>query len=247
MSEKEKVTIIDCPNCGKTTSDIGENCPYCGAGLHPDNDMEEELVKTNNQVLFHLNNKKLLFSIFIILISVIVIISIGLGYGQVKMNHLQERIASLELDNSDYENEYNDLESRYDQLTEKYNSNKKSLDEIKKGNEALTAELKNYQDQQATINDLNAKLTEIQSQYDALEADRNNLSAQLDAKKAAQEQAAKEQATQRANETAGTVYWVSGGSVYHSTPNCPTLKRSSNIQSGSIAGSGKGRACKVCN
>ena len=43
-----------------------------------------------------------------------------------------------------------------------------------------------------------------------------------------------------------TVYWVAGGEVYHSTSNCSTLKRSSNIQSGTIAQSGKSRPCKVC-
>lgn len=41
-----------------------------------------------------------------------------------------------------------------------------------------------------------------------------------------------------------TVYYVSGGSVYHSTPDCPTLSRSKNILSGSPP-SGR-RPCKVC-
>lgn len=44
----------------------------------------------------------------------------------------------------------------------------------------------------------------------------------------------------------GTVYWVSGGSVYHSTPDCPSLGRSKSIFSGSVAQSGKSRACKNC-
>lgn len=43
-----------------------------------------------------------------------------------------------------------------------------------------------------------------------------------------------------------TVYWVSSGKVYHSSPDCPSLGRSSNIHSGSIAQSGKSRACKIC-
>lgn len=42
----------------------------------------------------------------------------------------------------------------------------------------------------------------------------------------------------------GTVYWVSSGEVYHSTPDCPTLSRSQNIFSGSPP-SGR-RPCKVC-
>lgn len=44
-----------------------------------------------------------------------------------------------------------------------------------------------------------------------------------------------------------TVYWVTNGKVYHSTQSCATLKRSSNIQNGTISGSGKERACKVCS
>ncbi|MBQ9156925.1 MAG: Ig-like domain-containing protein [Eubacterium sp.] len=44
----------------------------------------------------------------------------------------------------------------------------------------------------------------------------------------------------------GTVYWTPGGSVYHKSRNCSTLKRSKVIKSGSISQSGKSRACKVC-
>lgn len=43
-----------------------------------------------------------------------------------------------------------------------------------------------------------------------------------------------------------TVYWVDNGNVYHSTPDCQTLKRSRNIHSGTISQSGKGRPCKRC-
>ncbi|MEE0421398.1 MAG: Ig-like domain-containing protein [Lachnospiraceae bacterium] len=45
----------------------------------------------------------------------------------------------------------------------------------------------------------------------------------------------------------GVVYWTPGGSVYHVSRSCPTLSRSSVVFSGSIASSGKGRACKVCS
>lgn len=43
-----------------------------------------------------------------------------------------------------------------------------------------------------------------------------------------------------------TVYWVSSGKVYHTSPDCPSLGRSSNIHSGSVAQSGKSRVCKIC-
>lgn len=42
------------------------------------------------------------------------------------------------------------------------------------------------------------------------------------------------------------VYWIANGDVYHKTPNCTSLKRSSNIMSGSVAASGKSSQCRVC-
>lgn len=102
---------------------------------------------------------------------------------------------------------------------------------------------------------MNAKLVEVQKQYTALETDRNSILIQLDAKKAEQERVVQERVAQQAEQQAaqaqasggGTVYWVSGGSVYHSTNSCSTLSRSSGVQSGSIASSGKSRGCKVCH
>lgn len=43
-----------------------------------------------------------------------------------------------------------------------------------------------------------------------------------------------------------TVYWTPGGSVYHSTSNCPTLSRSKVIYKGSVSVCPKSRPCKVC-
>ncbi len=75
--------------------------------------------------------------------------------------------------------------------------------------------------------------------------------ARRQAEAAAQAEAARIQAEQEAQlqqqeDVGGTVYWTSGGEVYHSTLDCPTLGRSKNIFSGSISESGKSRPCKVC-
>ncbi|WP_420840396.1 CAP domain-containing protein [Adlercreutzia agrestimuris] len=43
------------------------------------------------------------------------------------------------------------------------------------------------------------------------------------------------------------VYWTPNGSVYHNSKGCPALSRSKVIQSGTIAQSGKSRACKDCS
>ena len=74
---------------------------------------------------------------------------------------------------------------------------------------------------------------------------------QAEQERIAVEQAAAEESRianeQQAQSTEGTVYWVSEGEVYHSSQNCRTLKRSGNIQSGTISESGKSRPCKVCH
>ena len=45
---------------------------------------------------------------------------------------------------------------------------------------------------------------------------------------------------------AGTVYWTPNGEVYHLSSRCRTLSRSRTIYSGTVAESGKSRACSVC-
>jgi len=78
------------------------------------------------------------------------------------------------------------------------------------------------------------------------------------AEKAAQERARKEaeqRAAEEAEEQARTmtesssdyeVYWTPSGEVYHSTPYCRTLSRSTTILSGPKSECPKSRACKVC-
>lgn len=58
--------------------------------------------------------------------------------------------------------------------------------------------------------------------------------------------AEKKKAPKKDSAAGGTVYWTPGGSVYHSTKNCPTLSRSKTILSGSVSDCPKPRACKVC-
>lgn len=159
---------------------------------------------------------------------------------------------------------YNALSAKYDSLLDDYDDvfDKAALlqdnNKLRSRNEQihnekadLSRELTLYKDQQATIDDEKAKLEELHSQFDALQNERDELQKQVDAKKLEQERAQREAEQNRIQSEAQavqgqTVYWVSGGSVYHTTPNCPTLKRSSGIHSGSISASGKSRCCKVC-
>lgn len=160
---------------------------------------------------------------------------------------------------------YNALSAKYDSLLDDYddvfdkaallqdNNNKlrSRNEQIHNEKADLSRELTLYKDQQATVDDEKAKLEELHSQFDALQNERDELQKQVDAKKLEQERAQREAEQNRIQSEAQvvqgqTVYWVSGGSVYHTTPNCPTLKRSSGIHSGSISASGKSRCCKVC-
>lgn len=59
--------------------------------------------------------------------------------------------------------------------------------------------------------------------------------------------ALKETTTTTTKSTSNTVYWVADGKVYHTSKNCSTLKRSTNIKSGTISECGKKSACKVCS
>lgn len=143
---------------------------------------------------------------------------------------------------AELQNENSVLSSDYDALKVEHAT-------LEKEARSLQSKLDDFQDQQATIHDATAKLEEMHSQYDSLLTERDSLLEQVDAKKASEEQAAREREQrelEKSSNAGGTVYWVAGGEVYHSTPNCPSLKRSSNIQSGSIAASGKSRACKIC-
>lgn len=56
----------------------------------------------------------------------------------------------------------------------------------------------------------------------------------------------KESSSTNNNNHDETVYWTPNGEVYHKTPNCPTLKRSRTIYSGSVSECPKSRGCRVC-
>ncbi len=58
--------------------------------------------------------------------------------------------------------------------------------------------------------------------------------------------ASKDVTTNESAPSEKTVYWVSGGKSYHYNRNCPTLKRSKNVLSGSASTCPKTDPCDVC-
>lgn len=186
----------------------------------------------------------------IIMLSVLLVASIAAGCIVYTAEHnalasVNEECAELRVDLDEANAKIASLQKSNKELEGKLSSAEKERDSFK-------AEVGGYQDQQATIADEKAKLEDLHAQLDALQAERDSLQEQIDAKKLAEEKAAQEKEQRRIekeSKSAGNsqiVYWMSGGKVYHTTPDCPTLKRSSGIHSGSISASGKSRCCKVC-
>lgn len=158
-----------------------------------------------------------------------------------------KRDDSLQQKNDDLTSKYEELQEEYNQLKGDHKDLQSNYESLQSDYDSIQSEIEGYQDQQATVNDLNNKLTELQGQYDTLQAERDNLLQQLDAKRLAEEQAAQaaQQQVIAQSQSVETVYWTSGGECYHSTSDCPTLKRSNSISSGTIEQSGR-RPCKVC-
>ena len=245
MEENQnKQDVTSCPNCGKAISIQTEVCPYCGTEINKTPKNENVISKFISKTK---ENKMpiALFSIFLLIILIFGIYAFDLYCEYTSLqsdNHtLNTKIVDLKDSNAI-------LQSKIAKANEDYDTLKSDYDELQNKYNTVNAELQSYKDQQATINDLNAKITELQSQYDSLQAERDSLQQQLDAKKLAQEQATRAaQEQQLAQQTEGTVYWTANGECYHSTPNCATLKRSSNISSGTISSAGGRRPCKVCH
>lgn len=232
-TRKTSSLTIECPYCHKKIPHIAGTktlCPFCNKLVELPKEEQESRI---HKIKTYLRRDKYIYLSAVLSLLCIILLIVAVEYNQ-KYSTLKEEYSSLQDSYEDLQDDYSDLIQTNSTLQLEY--------------EDLQAELENYKDQQATINDQNKKLEELQSQYNTLKQERDSLQAQVDAKKAEQERIAEEQAQQALQQNYGaTVYWVSGGEVYHSTPNCSTLRRSSNIQSGTIAQSGKSRACKVCN
>lgn len=213
---------------------------------HEVNSEQSEQSRNNDEPPKKKGKIKKILTIAYIVVSVLVI------------GGMSSNISSLKSANNKLSNENTDLEIQVDSLKDLKDKNAELESQLTEKEEfeskynELNSQIENYKDQQATINDQNNKLIELHSQYDSLQADRDNLQQQVDAKKAAEEQAAREAQErqlqqQQAQSNEETVYWTSGGECYHSTPNCATLKRSTSISSGPVSSCGGRRPCKVCH
>lgn len=242
-SEEEAQYVDDTPH-----QDSPEQTPDQDASTAPDDKQDVSLPR---RVTAKINswlgrgNRPLAFTTTL-LTTLILAIAVGISSYD-SLNHSYARLSH------DYEQSQSTLaeEREYAELLEaRIDSLSNDLGEARSERDEYKSQIANYEDQQATIDDLTARLEELNQERDSLIEERDTIQGQLDAKKLAEEQAQREQAeqiTSSGNTGYGrTVYWTPNGKVYHLSPNCPTLRRSHNVYSGSISASGKPRCCKVC-
>ena len=161
---------------------------------------------------------------------------------------LNEEIDSLLSENEKYKNQISGLETEVQNLKDyknQYFTLKSDYDKLKKDND-FSENLRNN----TVASDTSTKLGS--NSNTGTKINTNNLNDVLNSNQAINNSSADDNTTSDESvpeepKQDETVYWVADGEVYHSTPNCRTLKRSINIQSGTIAQSGKSRPCKVCH
>ena len=237
MEENEKYEMIKCPHCQKEVKHIegaDATCPYCGKTLNEQPEKESGLQKIKKYIL----RNKVLLAITACLVIIILAMT---GNVSSAVNQRQELTKQYE----DLENSYDSLSSQYHTIQSLYNDTKD--------------ELTNYQDQQETIDDLNAQLSELQEKYDTLSAENEELKDQV-----AQSENSSGggggtgsgggilyipgSSSGSANASGGGMVWLSAtGSKYHSIPDCGNMNPNNARQvSRSSAESMGYDACSKC-
>lgn len=249
--------LAQCPNCGKEISVIAKECPYCKEDTgfdenkfryNPDYLESKKKNKIDKQTL-----KKIALPIYLIA-SLVIILGLFIGY-QYKSGENATNIHKAEqykTELKDYKENEKALEAEIEDLESQVSNGAW----YKSAYNKLYSDTQNYRDQQSTIDSLNGQVAELQSQNNSLQQQVNSLQSENDSLKASAVNSSSsggaggrlpDTTSDTSSGTEETVYWVVGGECYHSTPNCATLKRSSNIMSGSVSSAGGRRPCKVCH
>ena len=176
---------------------------------------------------------------------------------QTAINELTSRNSELDTQLKDAQDSIEALEGETSELEKINKKQSAQIEELSDSVEEYEGRISEYVDQSETIEEqlraieeLNGKLSTLQQQYDTLTAEHQGCQKTIESLNTQLQTARNNQSNTPANNNinAGgeTVYWVTNGEVYHSTPDCPSLSRSKNIHSGTIAQSGKSRPCKNC-
>lgn len=221
--------------------------------------MNNEILSNIQEKIKNIRKRHIVYGFTVVFVCLIAILGCVIGVNAKKTQKLREQ-------NSQYALGIDTLNESLSEKESIIEEHETSVRELEKKNSNLEQELLNYQDQQEQIDELNTKFNELMESYNevlgeyqeaqttieslneqitSLKTENEKLQSENeDLKKEAQQSLFGNNANN--GSSGGTVYWVAGGAAYHSTPNCVALKHSSNIQSGTIAESGKSGACWLC-
>lgn len=219
--------------------------------------MNNEILSNIQEKIKNIRKRHIVYVFTAIFVCLIVILGCVIGVNAKKTQKLSEQ-------NSQYALEIDTLNGSLSEKESIIEEHEASIQELEKKNNNLEQELSKYQDQQAQIDDLNTKFNELMESYNEVLAEYQEAQTTIESlngkiaslkteneKLKSENESLKKEAQQDGNgdnnSSGKVVYWVPGGSAYHSTPDCVALKWSDNIQSGSIAESGKSRACSLCD
>ena len=246
--------LAPCPNCGKEISAIAKECPYCKGNTgfdenkfryNPDYLESKKKNKIDKQAI-----KKIALPAYLV-VSIVIILSLFIGY-QYKSGENTANIHKAEQYKAALKN-HKENEKALEAKIEDLESQVSNGAWYKSAYNKLYSDTQNYRDQQSTSDSLNGQVADLQSQNNSLQQQVNSLQSENDSLKASvannssSGSAGGRLPNATSQNTEETVYWVAGGECYHSSPNCATLKRSSNIVSGSVSSAGGRRPCKVCH
>lgn len=212
--------------------------------------MNNEILSNIQEKIKSIRKRHIVYGFTVVFVCLIAILGCVIGVNAKKTQKLREQ-------NSQYALEIDTLNESLSEKESIIEENETSMREMEKKNSNLEKELSQYKDQQTQIDDLNTKFNELMESYNDVLAEYQkaqttieSLNGQIASLKAENEKLKKEtqQDDNGDNDSSGkVVYWVHSGATYHFKADCVALKWFDNIQSGSIAESGKSRACSLCN
>ena len=208
----------------------------------------------------------------IIIIALMLISLTIFTYGSYQTSQLNTQIDSLEKSITEFNSKYDTLNKTYEEIlvsNEKLTQENSELTQIKFDfdeqsnllNEANDILIEQNAELTAAVIIMQDALNELKDQNIKLISENNSLKEEINKIKATPtvEPAPEPEKTPVINETQAPlkaepdptpaseiVYWVRNGKVWHTTKECSSLQRSTEIFSGTIAESGKERVCSRC-
>ena len=202
--------------------------------------------KIKNEILLHKEYKRIGIA-FLVCLFLIFLCELSIS-GEI--NNLQQNNQNLSLENDELNSELHDIQSSYNKLEGKYDSLLVSYAD-------LQAELTKFQDQQETIDTLNAQLTDLQEKYDALSEENESLQQQVDSNSSNSSGNGWRMPSSDSSNggylplpdaSGGDMVWIpADGEKYHSIPDCGRMNPNTATQVSNSSAEAMGyNACSKC-